>query len=253
MSQSYQRRCLPKIQACISALACVLVPSIVSAQDTGWQGQITPYIWATSVSGDFRPFSGAPALSFDRSFSDTFKDSDGAYFVNAFARKDRFVVMGDLLYAGLSRKGKVFPGISAKGKLRMAALTLSGGYRAIDDSSVTLDVMAGARVWRARGSVSVPMVGVQKSGIHNFVDPIVALRANFNLAPSWSMLAYADIGGFGAGSELTKQFALSINYQVNENIYVSTGYRYLDLDYKHKGMRLDTKLTGPFLGLTWRF
>lgn len=253
MVQSYLRRSRPTLQAGISALACCLVSSVAFAQNAGWQGQITPYVWATGMGGDIRPFSGAPTISYERSFSETLKDLDAAFFVNAFARKERFVVAGDLLYASLSRKGQIYPGISVKGKLRLGALTLTGGYRALDDSWLTLDVMAGARVWRARGAVSVPIIGEQKSSTQTFVDPVVALRANVKLDPSWSVLAYGDIGGFGTGSEKTKQFALSVNYQVNENIYVSTGYRYLDLDYKHKGMRLDTKLTGPFLGLTWKF
>ncbi|GAA4416241.1 hypothetical protein GCM10011450_11770 [Advenella faeciporci] len=253
MLQSHLWRSWPTLRAGISALACCLVSSVAFAQNAGWQGQITPYVWATGVEGNITPFSGAPAISYERSFSDTLKDLDAAFFINGFARKERFVVTGDLLYASLSRKGQVFPGISANGKLRMAALTLNGGYRAIDDSVVTLDVMAGARVWRTRASVSVPVIGEQKSSIQTFVDPVVALRANFSLSPDWSILAYGDIGGLGAGSELTRQFALSANYQVNDNIYVSTGYRYLDLDYKRNGMRLDTNLTGPFLGLTWKF
>ena len=253
MSKFYQRRYLRKRDACISIFACVFAPSIVNAQDAGWQGQITPYVWATGVGGDIKPFSGAPTISFDRSFSETLKDLDAAFFINGFARKERFVLAGDLLYSSLSKKGTVSPGVSAKAKMRMASLTLLGGYRAIEDSSMALDVMAGARVWHTRASLSVPVIGEQRSSTHNFIDPVVAVRVNFSLSPSWSMLGYADVGGFGVGSELTKQFALSVNYQVNENIYVSTGYRHLDLDYKDKGMRIDTKLTGPFFGFTWKF
>ena len=253
MLQSYLRRSRATLQVGMSALVCCLVSSAAFAQDTGWYGQITPYVWATGMGGHLKPFSGAPSISFERSFSDTLKDLDAAFFINGFARKDRFVVSADLLYASLSRKGEVFPDISAKGKLRMTALTLTGGYRVLDDSVVALDVMAGARAWRTRASVSVPVIGEHLSETKKFVDPIVALRANFTLNPDWSILAYGDIGGLGAGSELTKQVALSANYQVNENIYVSTGYRYLYLDYKQNGTRIDTKLTGPFLGLTWRF
>ncbi|NLY63984.1 MAG: hypothetical protein GX070_03390 [Alcaligenaceae bacterium] len=223
------------------------------AHDTGWHGQITPYVWATGMGGNITPFSRAPTISIDKSFSKVLKDLDGAFFLNGFARKERFVVNGDLLYASLSRKGEVFPGISASGKLKTAALTLTGGYRAITDPLVTLDVMAGARLWRVRGSVKVPLLGEQKSSEKTFVDPIVALRANFTLDPDWSILTYGDIGGFGAGSEKTRQFLLSINYKISDNMHISTGYRHLDLDYRNKGMLIDTRLTGPFLGLTWQF
>ena len=237
----------------ISVLPVSLIPATVMAQDTGWQGQITPYVWAAGMGGNITPFSGAPTLSIDRSFSKILKDLDGAFFLNALARKERFVVTGDLLYASLSRKGSIFPGVSASGKLKMSALTLTGGYRAISDPLVTLDVLAGARLWQVRGSVNVPLLGEHKSSKKTFADPIVALRTKFSLDPRWTIITYGDIGGFGAGSEKTKQFILSINYKIDKNIHISTGYRHLDLDYRHKGMHIDTRLTGPFIGLTWQF
>ena len=69
-----------------------LAPVTAQAGSSEWSGQVTLYGWGAGVTGDFRPFPGAPRLSFDRSFSDVLKDSDGAFFMTALARR------GDLVF-----------------------------------------------------------------------------------------------------------------------------------------------------------
>ncbi len=255
MKQFHKKWCLSSFRTLlISSIASIMsFSSAVAEENTGWHKQITPYIWATGMDGNITPFPQAPTLSVNQSFSDTIKDLDAAFFLHGFARKERFVFMGDMLYANLSKKGNVYPGISAKGKLKLLSLTFTGGYRVLSTPSVKLDTMAGVRLSRIQASVDIPQIGQQKSSTQSLTDPILALRANFALDPNWSILAYGDIGGFGAGSKMTKQAFLSINYKINNQMHLSTGYRHLHFDVHHKGMHVDTKLSGPFLGLTWQF
>ncbi|MFE3838654.1 hypothetical protein [Pseudogemmobacter sonorensis] len=238
---------------CLSALAALALTALpAAAQDSGWQGQITPYVWASGLGGDITPFTGGPTVSFDKSFSDVLEDLDGAFFLSGYARKDRFVVLGDFSYSS-SSKGELTPVGPASGKLRQTSLTLAAGYRAVSNESMTLDLLGGARLWRIKGSVEAPGVGIQSSPGKSFVDPILALRANFALAPRWSAIFYADVGGFGVGSESTSQIVATANYQVNDNLYVSAGYRQLNVDYSDGGTRIDATMAGPLLGMTWRF
>ncbi|WP_262983254.1 hypothetical protein [Paracoccus mutanolyticus] len=44
-----------------------------------------------------------------------------------------------------------------------------------------------------------------------------------------------------------------MNYQVTDQLYVSAGYRQLNVDYRDGGTRLDVTMAGPILGATWRF
>src|SRR3990167_8525207 len=81
-----------------------------------------------------------------------------------------------------------------------------------------------------------------------FVDPILAARANFALAPRLSALVYGDIGGFGVGSEATAQVAATLNYRVGRSFVMSGGYRYLGVDYERAGVLVDARLAGPVLG-----
>ncbi|AYF00260.1 hypothetical protein PY32053_00583 [Paracoccus yeei] len=64
------------------------------------------------------------------------------------------------------------------------------------------------------------------------MDPIVAARANFTLSLCWSAIVYMDYGGFGAGSESTSQALITANYPMTDRLYLSGGFRRLDVDYR---------------------
>jgi hypothetical protein len=239
--------------AAIAALILTAPAQRAAAQEEGWQGQITPYVWASGIGGDITPFAGAPTISFDKSFSEVLEDSEGAFFLSGFARKGRFVLQGDFSSSSSSKSGVLPGGIPADGGVDQQSLTLLAGYRVVADEGMTLDVLGGARFWNISGSVQALGGAVQRSSDLNFVDPVIALRANVALAPRWSAILYADFGGFGVGSDQTSQVLAVANYQVNDNLYVSGGLRRLHVDYSDGGTRLDVTMAGPILGLTWRF
>ena len=226
-----------------------------AAQDlgSGWTGQVTPYVWATGVGGTIRPFTGAPTVRIDKSFSEILRDLDAAFFISGFARRDRFVLLGDLSYSSSSRSGLVGPGIPASGSLRQTSLTFAGGYRVVADPGATFDVLAGARAWDIRARADVPLAGISAARNVSFVDPIIAARTNLQIAPGWSFIAYGDIGGFGVGSRLTGQVAATLNYQVSDRVWLSGGYRHLRVDYRKGGTRIDMNMSGPLIGATLRF
>lgn len=241
------------IRTSLAIMAATLGAGLLPAAAQDWSGQITPYVWAPGIGGDITPFSGAPTLSFDRSISEVLSESDGAFFLTGLARRDRFVVMGDFSWSSTSKAGLVAPGLPAEGKLTQRSITLLAGWRALSNDRVTLDALAGARAWSIKSEISVAGGALRRSPSKDFVDPIVALRANISLAPQWSAILYADLGGFGGGSEKTSQILATLNYQVSENLYLSGGYRQLDVEYRSGGTVADVKMAGPLLGATWRF
>lgn len=234
----------------IAALALLAATPAVADE---WRAQITPYVWASGLGGDIAPFTGAPTLSFDKSFSEVLEDLDTAFFLSGYARKDRLVVLGDLSYSASSKDGLIPPGLPAEGELTQRSLTLAAGWRAIDDGGLALDVLGGVRAWKIKAEVSVAGGLISRSGDKDFVDPIIALRANYQLAPRWSAIAYLDHGVTGMGSEKTTQVVATVNYQMTDHAFLSVGYRRLDVDYRSGGTRVDATMAGPLLGLTWRF
>ena len=218
--------------------------------------QITPYVWATGVGGDIRPFAGAPTVSINKSFSDLIGDLDAAIFISAYARQGRFVFMGDISSSSSSRSG-VTPSppapaeLPATGKLRQTSLTALGGYRVAQTPEASFDLLAGARHWRVRGEVDTPLGSASRA--RNFTDPLIAARANIQVAPGWSALLYVDAGGFGVGSRVTSQVLGTVNYQITDSAYISAGYRHLHVDYRDDGTRFDMRMSGPVIGATLRF
>ncbi|WP_333814325.1 hypothetical protein [Tabrizicola sp.] len=233
--------------------AVVVVTGSLPALAEDWSGQVTPYVWAAGFGGDITPFTGAPTLSFDKSFSDVVDDLDGAFFLSGYARRGELVFMGDLSWSSSSKSGLVPPGLPAEGKLTQRSLTLLAGWRAVNNQGFTLDLLGGARAWSIKSSVSVAGGLMQASPGKDFVDPILAARANIAMGPQWSAVIYADFGGFGVGSENTSQVLATVNYEVKDNLWLSFGYRQLNVDYRSGGTEVDVHMGGPLFGATWQF
>lgn len=68
-----------------------------------------------------------------------------------------------------------------------------------------------------------------------------------------SLQTQADIVGFGVGSDLTWSALATVNYIVSDKFSVSGGYKVLGVDYDHDGHLFDARLSGPVLGLSYRF
>lgn len=247
--------CNPARRALVfpALLAAGLMVSVPAQAQDAWRGQVTLYGWGAGIGGDFTPFTGAPTLSFDKSLSEVLEDLDAAFFVTGLATNGDWVVFGDVSYSASSKSGLVPPGAPASGEVTQTSLTLAAGRRFVDDGRTTVDFLAGARAWSLEGEVSVPAAGVSLAPEKTFVDPVVAVRVNHRIAERWTVLGYLDVGGFGVGSDLTYQVAVTANYQVTDNLYLSGGYRHLYLDYSDGGTSFDGAMSGPLVGVTWRF
>lgn len=74
-------------------------------------------------------------------------------------------------------------------------------------ATAQVDVLGGLRAWDIDGAVTSPVLSVSSST--TFVDPIVAARINPPLSDRWAALSCLDVGGFGVGSDLTWQAAVT--------------------------------------------
>lgn len=218
--------------------------------------QITPYAWATGLGGDLTV--GARTVAIDRSFSDLLGDLDGAFFLSAFGRHGRTVFLGDLSWSSSSRAG-VLPSppapapLPAEGGLRQTSLTLAAGYRVSETPGATVDLLGGVRHWRVRAQAGVPALGASATRRDSFTDPIIGIRINAEVAPNWSTMLYADVGGFGVGSDFSGQIVATLTYAVSDTLFLSAGYRHMHVDYRTGGLRVNARMSGPLLGATWRF
>lgn len=242
-------------------------PAPVVDTSPDWVLQITPYMWAAGLKGDISPFRRAPTIGIEKSFSDVMDDLNFGGFMNLWARHDRFVLSGDMMYVDTTDSHAfgplpalpipLPPGTIIEGSVdsKQFMATLQGGYRVLDTPDFTLDALAGARFWHISNDVTVSALGMSRTYGESFswVDPVVGLRAFLPLTDKLSVQAQADIGGFGAGADFTWSAMATINYTMTDHLSISVGYKVLDVDYSSDGHVYDTRLSGPVLGMTLRF
>lgn len=266
-----------KLFPCVLALATLAANGALAADistppdeaaplDPTWALQVTPYLWAAGISGDISPFRRAPTIGIEKSFSDVMDDLNFGGFVNIWGRYERFVFSGDVMYVdttdshafGLPPLPIPIPPGTAVGvdvDTRQFTATAQAGYRVVDADGFTLDALGGVRFWHISNDVTVTALGRIFSYGESFgwADPVVGARAFVGVTDKLSVQAQADIGGFGAGSELTWSILGTVNYTFSNHLSVSAGYKVLDVDYDHDGYVFDSRLSGPVLGMTYRF
>ena len=242
------------IRAFLAALAVALCAAPAAAQGAGdWRVTVQPYVWATGVSGTIRPTAGAPTFAFSQSIGESLSTVDGAFSAAVSAQRDRFVILGDFSAVSTSRAGTVPPGLPARAGTSTTTFTLAAGWQVHAEPTATVDVFAGIRAFWLGARVEVPPGTTVADRSLNFVDPIVGARVITRLAPQWSAMLYADIGGFGAGSKLTVVASGMINYHVSPSFTLSGGIRVMALSYDDGNTKADVTLAGPILGVSWRF
>lgn len=231
-----------------------------------WALQVTPYLWAAGLDGHISPFRRGPTIGIDKSFSDVLNDLKVGGFINLWGRYDRYVWSGDVAYVNTKESQAVGPlptigpipsGTAVNGSVDTKQLmaTLLGGYRLLDTADFTLDALGGVRFWHISNKVKVSALGLSRNYDESFgwVEPVIGARTYMRLTDRLSLQAQADIGGFGAGSDFSWSALATANYTFTDKLSVSAGYKVLDVDYDHRGHVYDTRLSGPVLGLTYRF
>jgi hypothetical protein len=134
--------------------------------------------------------------------------------------------------------------------------TLGVAYRVVEHSRLSADVVAGARLWYAETKLELSsglLTGRSAADEEFWADPVIGFRGHVDLGRGLFLAPFADIGGFGVGSELTWQIGSTVGYQVKDWLSVRVGYRHLKVDYEDGGFVFDVEMSGPILGVAFRF
>ena len=144
------------------------------------------------------------------------------------------------------------------GNARMTQFFASvlGSYRVVQSDNQALDLGAGVRPWSVTTKLTFNpglLPGFSRSKAASWADPIIAARYHADFSDRLGATVYADVGGFGAGSQITWQILGTLDYRVTDWLVLRAGYRHLRIEYHGDVIRLDTALSGPILGTTFRF
>jgi hypothetical protein len=169
-------------------------------------------------------------------------------------------VLADLTYVAISveRDRDLVPRApgfsSAALKSRTFTATATGFYRVYDGGALTADVLAGGRVWSISTDVDLLVAGalaISTGSSQTWVDPVAGVRFHAELGNGFGLSAYGDIGA--GSSRLTWQLRATLDYRFDQNWSASIGYRHLAVDYRRDGFIYDTSLSGPIVGVSYRF
>jgi opacity protein-like surface antigen len=238
----------------VAALAAMV--GSVAAQD--WSGNVTLYGWLPSMQGSQLGISGEPIV--DASAKDLLEALDFAAFATGEIRHDRAGLYFDFAYVDLGANVDAkLPFISgATVDTQITFLTVAGTWRIQGDTEKFIDVYGGARYYTVDVNMDINAFGshVQRSVSANadWLDPVLGIKGRYPFDDRWSVYGFGDIGGFGLSgmSNLTWQAYAGVNYAFTENITGNLGYRYMSIDYDDE-IKLDMNISGPVLGLTYRF
>jgi hypothetical protein len=224
-----------------------------------WSARLTAYLWAASLSGDVG-VRGLPPADVDVDFNEIFDRIDWfppPVMLAGEVRYDRVAFIGDFIYLGVDADG-ASPGplpLTADAEMKTMILTFGGSYRVVQDSPITLDLLAGARLWMLDTNLTLtgPLAVRQGGQSEAWIDPIVGVAGQLQLGGGFALKAEGDVGGFGVGADLDWQVLGVIQYQLDESITLEAGYRYLAVDFDDNELLFDVAMHGPIIGGSIRF
>lgn len=190
------------------------------------------------------------------SFKDALSNLDFA-FMGAFgASNGRWSFLLDYMYTDLSfgntPPGPIFSGINTSMTLQI--LNGYAAYRVFEDPTTQVDLAAGFRWLDVRSSMTLLPIPPGGTNVvnSNWVDPVVGVRARFQLSDRWRATAFFDYGGFKS-AEKTWQALLTADYAVNENWLLRGGYRYISVDQMDGANAFSFSQSGLIFGATFQF
>ena len=268
------------------------------AVEAGWQFRVTPYAWVPGVTGDVTVRGHTANVDvnvfdlFDSGSSGVQLDSLAALMGYVEARKGPWGIYGDAVWgkfdltrgavsqrnpiANLNLSARSNSGLVYETTMVESGLTYEVASWGAPHSATAMDVLGGARYWNQQADLSLAITGtvdldslglkrsgsraIARSGTLEWVDPFVGLRVRHELSPGHELQFLGDVGGFGAGSDLTWQLFAGYAFDftvAHSTLYGVVGYRALAVDYSEgSGLNqnnIDLILHGPVAGLSFRW
>ena len=228
-------------------IACLLVPSGALAGEAEWT--VTPYLFATTVSGDLT-VRGA-STDFEADFGDILENLEVGGMLRVSALGERWGFAFDAAFTGLGQSSRIG---DASIDLDQTTLELAGIYRANE----RLDVLFGVRYWEmdAMLDFAAPALPDPQRTV-DWVDPFVGLRLHAPMGGDWRFAGRLDVGGFDLGSEFSYNVELGFGWRATERFELMLGWRVLDVDYESGAVpmqdRLNLTYSGPEVGFAFHF
>ncbi|MGB1128600.1 MAG: hypothetical protein ACPG4K_01020 [Haloferula sp.] len=250
--------------SCTSVAALAGEPETVtdipeeSVNQSAWEFGFRPYVWMTGLNGTIGANGVTSPVDID--FGDILGNLDMVWSSTLEANRGKWGVLLDFTYLKLSDNflptfGTSPPPIAPSGfEMEMFLLDLVGSYRISEWDSGALHLTGGVRWLSIENNINLatPAGPFGSAGAKDdWFDPHLGFRIHHDLSPCCYLRGFADVGGFGVGSDLTYQALAAFGYRATEHVAVELGYRYLSEDYDNSpNFSFDAEMHGPILGIS---
>lgn len=262
-------------------LVVFLTSAAALAQQTetktnSWQFGVSLYGWFPDIAGNASFTQPGGTGEFKIPIETTLDSLEAGVMGTFDVRKERWGFLTEVIYMDVAGSkngtregtlgGSPLPvNAAANVSIGMDAWfwSLAGYYRALEQTGLTLDVLAGGRYidanmtanWTITGNVGpIPVpgrTGAATVGV-NFWDAVVGVRGQFAFGAkkSWFVPFYFDLGA--GGSDFTGQAGVGLGYAFRW-VEVVGAWRYLYYDMPSDRAIEDLSLNGPTVGVTFRW
>jgi hypothetical protein len=246
------------------------------SESESWQFGLSIYGWFPNIAGQTSFTQPGGSSEFRIDIDDILDNLEFALMGTFDIRKGRWGILTDLIYmdAGNSKTGTHEVSIGGRElpvnasanvdlDLKSWIWTLTGYYRALEQTGLTLDVVGGFRYidveqkvnWTVTGNVgSIPVpdrTGAAKADLSNW-DAIIGARGRFAFGAkkAWFVPYYLDAGT--GESDFTWQGIAGIGYAFRWGEIVAA-WRYLYYNLPSDKAIKDINFSGPLIGVTFRW
>ena len=257
------------VAACLSASLAGATPVVAEEGESAkkWQFEITPYFVAAGLNGTVGV--GGVTGDVDMGVGDVLDRLDSAFMGAVEARKGSLGLIFDGVYFHLKNEstrewqgpggiGTITGELTADATDRIYQLSLA--KRVVDDGSMVDLVFAGRYTdIDSNLSLNTTSGGTLPGGSRSigdkqsWWDPVIGLRVFVPFAEHWKGVGYADLGGFGIGSDITAQVLAGIDWEITKRFILKAGYRALFQDYNKDDFVWEMAMHGLYGGVGIRF
>jgi len=253
-------------KTCIGAILVLLFfccTHYAAAQETDtWQNELTIYGWLSDVGGIVQmPGPVGASSDFTVDVSDIISNLNMIFMGDWVSKKGKWSFIADVVYmdVGDSVNQTVTPGssgvpVNASLDLDISTWLLEGavGYDVVQTDRTNLAVVGGVRYLTIDVDVKAGFQGpgIEQSESDGLLDGIVGVSGSYSFNENWYLPYHADIGI--GGSDLSWQLFAAIGYRFSWGD-IRLGYRYLSYDLGDDAVMQDMDLSGPVLGVGFRF
>lgn len=223
------------------------------AQLSEWEHTMLFYLFEAGIDGQMQV---GPNInqSFNQSFSDILENLDMGGMGSFRASKEPWAHTIDAIYSSSSADVALASGAKIKAEVDQLIASYDIGYQL----SSYFEVLVGARF----NSIDLELTEygptqTTASGEKEWIDPYIGFHSVIPFNDTFTLALRGDVGGFDVGSKLAWQAIVRLNWNFNETLYATFGYRILDTDYEDGSgnslFKYDVTMSGPGVGFGWRF